>query len=901
MPLFVKARSFLRNLFLSRRAEVDLDQEVHAHLEMLTEENIRAGMRPQQARRAARIELGGIEQVKEQVRQERTGNWLPSVISDCRYGLRQLRRNPDCTAVSVLTLALGIGANTAIFSVVDAVLLRPLPFEAPSRLIAIHEGIPKMGYPKMGFSPPDLAIFAREQKSFSAIGTFRNKPVNISGRDEPERVMAARVSSSLFPMLGVEPMLGRTFASDEDTPGHNVVLLSYGLWQRRYGGVSSILGQTIDIDRQPYTVVGIMRQHFEFPLPGPEDNGSPADLWVPMAFLPAELQGWGGSYLTSVVGRLRPGITLEQVRGSTEPLAREVLASYPAALTKTFRAAELNISAFPFQEDVVGSVRTLLLVLMAAVSFVLLIACANIATLLVSRAATRQREIAVRTALGATRLRLVRQMLTESLLLALGGGALGFLLAFLARNFILALVPSSIPLPRHVSLHAGVFAFAVGTSILTAVLFGLAPAFRLSLTATEVHLQESGRSATLSRSHHRLQGVFVTVEFALAFVLLIGAGLLIRSFGKLLETKPGFRPDSVLTLNIPLPHEAYPQEAQIRSFYRQLLDRVSTSPGVQSVGLSNDLPLNAREMVSMAIEGRGDAESETPQAICQSWVMGNYFQTMGIALLQGRWFAPEDRVESQPVTIVSLAAARKFWPRENAIGKHIRWGVKAPWQTIVGIVGDVSQGPLNSPVAPHVYRPYSQLPGPFLKEDPFGDWHAMNLAVRAQVNPAALTSAVVADVHSLDPDLAVASIRTMTEVISSSFAGPEFNMVMLGALAGLALFLSAIGVYGVLAYVVAQQTHEIGVRMALGARRHDVLRLILGRGVWLVGIGAGCGLAAALALTHLMKGLLYGVSAIDPPTFLSVIGLLTFIALLASYIPARRATRVDPMVALRYE
>ncbi|PYU51923.1 MAG: hypothetical protein DMG53_00990 [Acidobacteria bacterium] len=319
-------------------------------------------MPPKEAQRAARIELGGIEQVKEQVRQKRTGNWLPSVISDCRYGLRQLRKNPGFTAVAVLTLALGIGANTAIFSVVDAVLLRPLPFEAPSRLIAIHEGIPKMGYPKMGFSPPDLAIFAREQKSFSAIGTFRNKPVNISGRDEPERVMAARVSSSLFPMLGVEPMLGRTFASDEDTPGHNVVLLSYGLWQRRYGGVSSILGQTIDIDRQPYTVVGVMPQKFEFPLPGPDDNGSPADLWVPMAFLPAELQGWGGSYLTSVVGRLRPGITLEQVRGSTEPLAQEVLASYPAALTKTFRAAELSISPFPFQDDVVGSVRTLLLV-----------------------------------------------------------------------------------------------------------------------------------------------------------------------------------------------------------------------------------------------------------------------------------------------------------------------------------------------------------------------------------------------------------------------------------------------------------------------------------------------------------------------------------------------------------
>lgn len=445
------------------------------------------------------------------------------------------------------------------------------------------------------------------------------------------------------------------------------------------------------------------------------------------------------------------------------------------------------------------------------------------------------------------------------------------------------------------------FAFAVGLSILAAVLFGLAPAFQVSSASVQGPLQESGRGATPSRSHHRLQGIFVTVEFALALVLLIGAGLLIRSFGKLLETNPGFRPERVLTLNIPLPRKAYPREAQIRGFYRQLLDRVSNLPGVESVGLSNDLPLNAREMVSVSIEGRGNAETDTPQAICQSWVMGNYFQTIGIPLIQGRWFTSEDGIESPPVTMVSLAAARKFWPGQSALGKRIRWGVRAPWQTIVGVVGDVSQGPLNTAVAPHVYRPYSQLAGPFLEEDPFGDWHAMNLAVRTNVDPASLTSAVLADVHSLDPDLAVAGIRTMTEVISSSFAGPEFNMVMLGALAGLALFLSAIGVYGVLAYLVAQQTHEIGIRMALGAKPRDVLRLILGRGARLAGVGAGLGLVAALALTRLMKGLLYGVSAIDPLTFASVVALLTVVALLASYLPARRATRVDPMVALRYE
>ena len=901
MSILAKLRSFLRNLFSSQSVDADLDREVHSHLSMLIDENIRAGMPPDEAQRAAHMELGGIEQVKEQVREKRIGNWLHSAFSDCHYGVRQLRKNPGFTAVAILTLALGIGANTAIFSVVDTVLLRPLPFEDPSRLVVFHEGVPKMGYPKMGFSPPDLAVFAREQKSSIAIGAFQNKHVNISGRGEPERVVAARVSSPLFPLLGVQPMLGRIFTTDEDSPGHNVVLLSYGLWQRRYGSAPNILGQTVDLDRQPYTVAGVMPQNFEFPLRGPEDNGAPADLWVPMAVTAAELQDWGGAYFTSVVGRLRPGVSVQQASIEAESLGPVILANYPPALTKVFGKADLKVSAFPFHEEVVGPVRTLLLVLMTGVGFVLLIACANIATLLVSRAATRQKEMAVRTALGATRLRLICQMLTESLLFAFGGGTLGFILAFGARNFILGLVPSSIPLPRHVALNGSVFAFAIGMSILAALLFGLVPAFQVSSASLQGPLQQSGRSATPSRSHHRLQGFFVASEFALAVVLLVGEGLLIRSFGKLLATHPGFRPENVLTLNVPLPEQAYPTGAKIQSFYKELLDRVSNLSGVQSAALANDLPLNAREMVAIAIEGQGNGEGETPKAICQSWVMGNYFQTMGIPLILGRWFTPADRIESQPVTIVNLAAARKFWPGENAIGKHVRWGVKAPWQTIVGLVGDVSQGPLNTAVSPHVYRPYNQLPGPFLEEDPFSDWHAMNVTLRTQADPASLTSAVVAEVHALDPDLAVASIRTMTEVVSSSFAGSEINMIMIGVPAGLALFLSAIGVYGVLAYVVAQQTHEMGVRMALGAKQGAVLRLIVGRGARLAGIGALFGLAAALALTRLMKGMLYGVNAIDPLTLAGVVGLLTIVALLASYIPARRATKVDPMIALRHE
>ena len=894
--------SRFRGVFTRRREDEDFDAELTSHLEMLAEENIRKGMTPDEASYAARRRLGGPMQIAETNRELRGLPFLETLLQDIRFALRMLRKSPGFTAVAVITLALGIGANTAIFSIVDAVLLRPLPFKDPSNLVLLGEGVPKMGYPKMGFSPPDFAVFAREQKSFSAIGAFQNERVSISGHGEPERVVRARVSSSLFPMLGAEPLLGRIFAPEEDAPGHKEVLLSYGLWQRRYAGAPGILGQSVDLDREPYVVIGVMQQNFEFPLPGPEDNGSPADLWVPMAFTPAELQDWGGSYFTSVVGRLRPGITLDQARSESESLSREIVAGYPPAITGAFGGAlGLNVIASPFQEEVVGSVRPLLLVLMAAVAFVLLIACANVATLLVSRAATRQKEIAIRIALGATRLRLVRQMLTESLLLALGGGGLGIVLAFWGRNLMLALVPSSIPLPRHVPLNEGVFAFAVGMSILSAFLFGLAPAFRASSAAMQGPLQESGRSATHGRSHHRLQGFFVTAEFALALVLLIGAGLLIRSFAKLFKTNPGFRPDSVLTMNIPLPREAYPHAEQIRDFYRQLLDRASNLPGVQSTGLSSDLPLNGREMVSVAIEGRGDAGAETPKAICQSWVMGNYFQTMRIPLLQGRWFTPEDRFESEPVAIVSLSTARKFWPGQNAIGKRIRWGVKAPWQKIVGIVGDVSQGPLNTSLTPHVYRPYDQLAAAFLEEDPFADWHAMNLAVRARVDPASVTSAVLGDVHSLDPDLAVAGIRTMTEVIGSSFAGPEFNTVLLGVFAGAALFLAAIGVYGVLAHVVVQQTHEIGIRMALGAAREDVLGLVLWRGLRLAALGAAVGLSASVGLTRWMASLLYGVGATDPLTFGGVVVLLLGVALLACYIPARRATRVDPMIALRYE
>ena len=881
------------------RRRQELNEEVEGHLRMAADDHVANGESATEAKQSARREFGNVDLVKDVTRETWAWASFERLSQDLRYGLRMLRKSPGFTIVAVLTLALGIGANTAIFSIVNVVLLRSLPFDNPSRLMMLHEGFPKIGYPKLDFSPPDFVVFAREQKSFSALGSFRNTRVDISGQGEPERIVATKISASLFPMLGVRPVLGRTFSSQEDAPGHNVAILGYGLWQRRFGGDSNVVGKTMEIDRQPYTIIGVMPRSLVFPLTGPEMNGSPAEIFTPMAFTPAELQGWGGLYVTSVVGLLRPGVTLDQARGEMESLANRVADSYPAALGNLLKHS-LTMTAVPFQMEVIGSVRTLLLVLMMAVAFVLLIACANVATLLLSRTAGRQKEIAIRTALGATRFRLVRQMFTESLFLALAGGVFGLLVAVWSKSFILTLVPASIPLPRQVPLSAGVLAFALTVSILAALLFGIAPALQSSDLALHAPLQEGGRGGTASRPRHRLQGIFVATEFALALVLLVGAGLLIRSFTKLLETNPGFRPDHLLTSTIPLSSKAYPQGAQVYDFYKQVLDRASSLPGVQSAALSNDLPLSGHEMVSFSIEGRQNAEGNTPEAVCQSWILGNYFETMGIPLLQGRWFTAEDQVGSQPVAVVDLSMARKYWPK-SALGKHIKWGVNDPWETIVGIVGEVKEGPLNSDLVPHVYRPYSQIPTAFLGEDPFGDWHAMNLSLRTQTDPTSLSSSVVAEVHSLDRDLAVTNIQTMTQVVSSSFSGPEFTTVLLGALAGLALFLAAIGIYGVLAYVVAQQTHDIGVRMALGARPRDIFGLVIGRGVRLAAIGSVIGLGAALGLTRLMKSLLYGVGAMDPFTFAGVVVLLIVVALLAVCIPARRAMRVDPMVALRYE
>jgi putative ABC transport system permease protein len=859
-----------------------------------------AGMSPREARRDALLRFGNRAAMKERVTAADAQMFLDSVWQDLCYGLRALSKSRGFAVVAILTLALGIGANTAIFSLVDVVLLRPLPFRNPSRLVMIGEGFPSLGFPRMGATAKDFTIYEREQKSFQSVGAFQNKDFDLSGSGQPEDITGARMSASIFPMLGIQPLLGRTFTPQENKPGANVVILSYGLWQRHYAASRGIIAKTITLNRIPYTVVGVMPKGFRFPMRGPQvvppENNRPADVWMPMPFTPEDMS-WHGMPDKSLLGRLKPGITIEQAQAEANLLATQIEHQYPADILKADNDAPLRIWMSSFHGEVVSSVRTLLLVLMAAVAMVLLIACANVATLLLSRATSRRREMVIRSVLGASPVRLARQMLTESLILALAGGAIGILIARSGASALLSLVPPSVTLPRDVSLGSSVLLFTAGVCCLAAAIFGVAPALHSPANSLQASLQEAGRSGSPGRARSRLQGTFVIVEFALTFVLLVAAGLLIRSFSNLLRSNPGFRPDHILTMSVPLPAEAYSNAAEVRNFYQQLAQRVGNLPGVRSVAITTRLPLRGLEESVMRIQGR---PGFTP-AVMDDWTLGNYFTAMGIPLVQGRFFTPQDRAGSVPVVIISEETAKKFWPAGDALGQRVEiWGTPG-MATIIGIVGNVNNGPLSSAPLLHAYVPYLQLPDSCLVDKEDNVARLMTLVVRTSTDPSAMTSAVVAQVHSLDSQLAVANVRTMAEEVNSSVAGPKFDTFLLGLFAFLALFLAAIGIYGVLAYTTLQRTREIGVRVALGAQRGQVLRLILGQGARLALLGVGTGVLIAIGLTRLMASLLFGVSAMDPLTFVVVATVLVGIGMLACYLPARRAMRVDPMVALKYD
>ena len=806
---------------------------------------------------------------------------METLRHDIRFGIRLLTRKPGFTIVAVLALALGIGANTAIFSVVNTVLLKPLPFKDPDHLVMVWEERTTLGYPKDTPAPANFVDWRNENQVFEDMAAIAGQTFNLTGAGEPEKVEGQRVSASLFPLLGVEPRLGRWFSADEDRPGNErVAIISHGLWQRRFGSDAAILNQSIMLNDQSYTVVGVMPQQFFFPA---RDN----DIWVPIAFDSNEA-GRRGSHYLRVVARIKPGVTFEQAQSNMSSIAANLQEKYPRNNTS------VGATVSTFSEEYVGEIKTPLFILFAAVGFVLLIACANVASLLLARAAARQKEVAIRTALGAGRARLIRQFLTESVLLAALGGATGLALAAIGLRALVSLIPQNISQAKEVTIDAGVLGFTLLASLLTGVIFGLVPALQASRPHLNDVLKEGGKG-TAGTGRSRVRNLLVVAEVALALVLLVGAGLLINSFIRLRSVNVGFKPDNLLTMRMTLPQSRYADGQSRAAFYDAVLERVASLPGVESAGVTTSLPLTFKgNSMGITIEGKPEpAPDQIPIAVTRI-ISPGYFQTMGIQLLDGRQLNAADTSDSAGVVVISETMARTFWPGENALGKRLkvgRYDSDQPWITVVGVVGNVRQFELETEGRPQMYMSYTQA----------GFFAPRDLVVRTKVDPLSLTAAVRNAVWSVDKDQAVSNISTMEEIMSESAAKQRFNMLLLAVFAGIAMLLAAVGIYGLMSYSVTQRTHEIGIRMALGASSRDVLRMVVGQGLKLVAAGMGLGLVAALALTRVMESLLFGVRSTDLATFAVISLVLAAVAIFASYIPARRATKVDPMIALRYE
>ena len=875
-----------RNLFRKTQVERELDEELRAYVELLTEEKVREGMTAADARRAALLEVGGMDQLKEQVREVRSGAMLETLIQDVRYGVRVLAKNPGFTAVAVLTLALGIGANSAIFSVVNAVLLRPLAYEDPERLVLINHNYRKLDL-KATVSAPGYAYYREHARSFSAVAAFTGWSVNLTGDGEPERLQGMAVTPNIFPLLGAEAARGRALLEEEGQVGRNkVVVLSDALWQRRFGGDPNVLGRAVTLNGEPYTIVGVMPPSFQFG----REFGPPADFWAPITFTPQQLAPTNltNEYLT-VLASLKPGVSITQAQAELDSIARTLRDQYMPGSDES----NWGLLATPMRELVVGNIRPALLVLLGAVALVLLIACANVANLMLARSATRQKEIAIRAALGAGRGRVMRQLLTESTLVALAGGAAGLLLAGWGVNFLVRINEDKIPRAYEIGLDWNVVAFTAGVALLTGLVFGLGPAFRAARVDLHDTLKEGGRggSAGMRRG---VRGALVVAEVSLAVVLLVGAGLLVRSFVSLQHVSPGFRPEHVLAMQVSLPLNSYKEPQQRAAFYRQALERIGALPGVRAAGATSVLPMSGQtQSGSFNIEGRPVAPNE-PRPHGDRWsVTHDYFRAMGIPLLRGRYFSERDAEDAPGVAIVDEAMARKYWPNEDPVGRRISFegGTANPkWREVVGVVGHVKHKGLEGESRAQYYVPHPQNPG-----------SSMFVVAQAEGDPSVLAGPVRDAIRSIDRDLPVYSVTTMERMVADSLAERRFSMLLLGVFAAVALLLAVVGLYGVLSYTVAQRTHEIGIRMALGARAADVLRLVVGQGLWLAIAGVGLGIAFALALTRLMRGLLYGVSPADPATFAGVALVLLAVALAACLVPALRATKVDPTTALRAE
>ena len=799
------------------------------------------------------------------------------MFQDVRYGVRMMLKHPGFTFIAVLTLALGIGANTAIFSIVNAVLLRPFPYQAPERLVILQERVSGPG-----FSPsyPNFVDWRTQNTTFDSIAAVRgNESFNFTGAGEPERLQGRLVSAEFFSTLGIKPMPGRDFLAEDDRPGASpAAILSYGFWQRRFGGDESIIGKQLTLNNQSFTVVGITPQDFQF--------GAEADVSVPIGLSAERFRARGSDPGTGVVARLRPDSSQQQAETELNQIAARLEQQYP----ETNKGRRVLLT--PLHESFVGDVRQPLLILLAAVGLVLLIACANVANLLLARSSTRQKEMALRVALGAARGRIVRQLLTESILLAALGTGLGILLAFWGTGFIASQLPDGIPRLREAQVDAPVLVFTLVVSMLTGLLFGLAPALQASRPNLTEGLKEGDRGSSGRRQ--RLRSGLVIGEVALTLTLLVGAGLLLQSFRRVLQVDPGFKAQNLLTMQVSVSN---PDGQQVANFFEQLQQRVRELPGVRAVAVSNGLPFGVANFPTFIVEGRPETENK-PSGIRYS-VSPDYFQTLGIELIKGRVFTPQDTTNTPTVVIVDEVLAQRYFPNEDAIGKRLKQSPTSPGLEIVGIVRHVEPNSLDAqaPAPAQFYLNFNQIPAERLP----GSVRRINLLTRTEVEPASLATAVRGQIAALNKDQAVFNEQTMEQIVAQSVAPRRFSMLLLTVFAVVALALASIGLYGLMSYAVAQRAREIGVRMALGAQTGNVLRLVIGQGMKLVLAGVSLGLVASVALSRTIENLLFDVSATDPATFAAIALLLSLVALLACWIPARRATRVDPMVALRHE
>ncbi|MCI0487334.1 MAG: ABC transporter permease [Blastocatellia bacterium] len=807
---------------------------------------------------------------------------MDTLLQDLRYAIRVLIKKPAFTAVAVLALALGIGATSAIFSVVHAVLLRPLPYQDSDRLVLIWTDFgPDL--PQNWVSGPELLDFRQRCTSFEGFTAMAWPSVALTGAGEPEQVQGAVVSANFFSLLGVQSALGHAF--DEDGPAsEKVVVLSHGFWQRRFASDPSIIGKPLSLDGETRTVIGVMPAGFGV-LPPDAQSPKNIEIWAPIPFDYAQLNR--GSHFLRVIARLKPGVTIGQAKAEMSTIAK--------AMDKEFyHSFGFGITVVPLLGHVVKDVKPALLVLLGAVGFVLLIACANVANLLLARAVTREREIALRQALGALPFRLIRQLLTESVVLAALGGAAGLLLAFAGLRALIAMAPEDIPRLNEIRIDPTVLGFTIAVSLVTGLVFGVVPALQASKTDPNQSLKEGGRGAGGSLRGHLARNLLVVAEVALALVLLTGAGLLIRSFFELQKVDPGFNPANVLTMRLSLPDTTYPEGPQIEAFFQKALERIESLPGVEAAGAVSDLPLSGSySSGTITIENPlADADNASFEADRRS-VSTDYFRAMGIALRRGRYFNDLDKADGPEAVIADEELAERFWPGEDPIGRRIKLGgpqSTSPWRTIVGIVAHVKDYDLSKEGREHVYFPHSQRAT-----------NSMFLTVRTAGDPMNLAGAVRNELRAVDPNQPVYEIAPMEQLVYASVGEPRFYMTLLGIFAAVALILAMVGVYGVMNYSVAQRTHEIGIRMALGAERADIIKLVVRQGLILASAGIVIGLVSSIVLTRLMESLLYEVSATDPFTFVAVALALALVAVIANLIPARRATKVDPMVALRYE